>query len=250
MKNDEYSRDERSEKRYRDDDLEDAIPKPNLSNIESKDPSLIDGFNILYNKEVPLDIKLETNEETKEIASFELVRFKLLSDASNEEGVPQRVKLELSWESDLLFHYTNIVDENSFLDIKKKQKLNIDFPDYCDLVIKICENCIKTPDTYIGELTIQKDGIAKLLFIKGSDFKFLELLLLEFKNSSDEIIKKHMIYRFSYLKSQIEYDKKALKIAGDVILECNPDIMQPILESNDNYNLDVNKFFGNKTVEK
>ena len=59
-----------------------------------------------------------------------------------------------------------------------------------------------------------------------------------------------MIYRFSYLKSQIEYDKKALKIAGDVILECNPDIMQPILESNDNYNLDVNKFFGNKTVEK
>ena len=36
-----------------------------------------------------------------------------------------------------------------------------------------------------------------------------------------------MIYRFSCLKSQIEYDKKALKIAGNVNLECNPDIMQP-----------------------
>ena len=250
MRNDNYSRSERSEIYRKDDDLEDAIPKPDLSNIESKDPSLLDGFKIIYNKEVPLDIKLESNEETKDIASFELIRFKLLSDALNDEGVPTRVKLELSWESDLLFHYTNIVDENIFLNIKKQQNLNIDFPDYCDLVMKICDNCIKIPDIYIGELTILKDGIAKLQFIKGSDFKFLELLLLEFKNSSDEIIKKHMIYRFSYLKSLIEYDKKALQIAGDVILECNPDIMQPILENNDKYNLDINKFFGNKTVEK
>ena len=249
MKNNQYSRDERSDINYRDDDLEDAIPKPNLSSVESKDPSLIDGYKIIYNKEVPLDIKYETNEETKQIAEFESIRFKLLSDAVNDEGIPQCVKLELSWESDLLFHYTNIVDENTFLNIKKKQNLNIDFPDYCDLVIKICDNCIKNPDIFIGELTIQKDGIAKLQFIKGSDFKFLELLLLEFKNSSDEIIKKHMIYRFTYLKSKIEYDKKALKIAGDVILECNPDIMQPILESNDNYTLDVNKFFKNKTFE-
>ena len=123
MKDDNYSRDDRSQRYHRDDDLEDAIPKPNLSNIESKVPFLTDGFNIIYNKEVPLDIKLETNEETKEIVSFELIRFKLLSDTLNDEGVPQRVKLELSWKSDLLFHYTNIVDENTFLDIKKNKNL-------------------------------------------------------------------------------------------------------------------------------
>ena len=188
-------------------------------------------------------------KETKEVASFELIRFKLLSDALNEEDTAKRVKLELSWESDLLFHYTNIVDENSFLDIKKKQNLNIDFSGYCILVTKICDDCIKNPEVFIGELTIQKDGIAQLRFVKGSDFKDLELLQLEFKNSSEEVIKKHMIYRFTYLKAKIEYDKKVLKIAGDVILDCNPDVMQPILESNDGYNLDVNKFFKTKTIE-
>ena len=99
--------------------------------------------------------------------------------------------------------------------------------------------------------TIQKDdGISKLQFVKGSDFKFLELLLLEFNKSSDEIIQKDMLYRFSYLKSKLEYDKKVIKIAGDVIMECNQDVIGPILETNDNYNLDINKFFGNKLEEK
>ena len=70
--------------------------------------------------------------------------------------------------------------------------------------------------------------------------------MLEFKKSSDEIIQKDMLYRFTYLKSKLEYDKKVIKIAGDVIKDCNPDIFDPILESNNNYNIDINKFFGDK----
>jgi len=231
-------------------DLEDAIDKPDLSTIESKDPSLIDGYKIIFNKEVPLDIKLDTNEGPKDIASFENIGCKLLSDAVNPEGTPTRVKLELSWESNLTFHYTNIVDEQKFLDMKKKQNLNIDFAQYCNLVTKICDDCIKTPETFIGVFTIRKEGISQLQFIKGSDFKFLELLLLDFQNSSDDIILKHMLYRFAYLKAKLDYNKKAIKAAGDVIMECNPDIINPILENNDNYHLDVNKFFGNKMIEE
>ena len=232
-------------------ELEDAITKPDLSNIEAKDPSLSDGFKIIYNKEIPIDIKLETNAGPKEIASFEPINFKVLSDAVSKESTPSRVKIILSWESDLLFHYTNIVDEETFLQMKKKQNLNIEFPDYCGLIEKICENCLNLPDIYIGTFTIQKDdGISKLQFVKGSDFKFLELLLLEFNKSPDEIIQKDMLYRFSYLKSKLEYDKKVIKIAGDVIMECNQDVIGPILETNDSYNLDINKFFGNKLDQK
>ena len=174
-------------------ELEDAIPKPNLSSVESKDPSLEGGFKVIYNKEVPLDIKIESNEGTKDLASFEPIRCKLLSDAINQEGIPTRVKLEISWESDLHFHYTNIVDEQTFLDMKKKQDIKIDFPQYCNLIVKICDNCIKIPDTYIGLFTIKEEGTSKLVFIKGSDFKFRELLLLDFKKTPDEIIQKHIL---------------------------------------------------------
>lgn len=235
-------------------ELEDAITQPDLSSIESKDPSLSDGFQIIYNEEVPLDVKLQTTEDEKDLASFEPLRIKLLSDATNKKEKDTKytqAKIELSWESDLLFHYTNIVDENTFADMKKTQNLNIEFPEFCKLVQKVCENCKKEPDTFIGIFTINKDdGNAKLQFVKHSDFKYLELLLLDFKKSSDEIIQKNMLYRFAYLKSQLEYDKKVIKIAGDVIMQCNPDVVNPILETHNNYNLDINKFFGNNNIEE
>ena len=47
----------------------------------------------------------------------------------------------------------------------------------------------------------------------------------------------------------MEYNKKALQAAGDVILDCNPEIMNPILDENDKVNIDVNQFFGNKNEE-
>ena len=67
-------------------------------------------------------------EELKIQSSFEPIRCKLLSDAINQEGIPKRVKLEISWESDLHFHFTNIVDEQTFSDMKKRQNIKIDFP--------------------------------------------------------------------------------------------------------------------------
>ena len=230
-------------------DLENAIENPNLSNLESKDPSLIDGFKIVYNKEIPMDLKLKLKDEEKDIALFELIRCKILSDSIDNES-PKRIKIELSSEKDLFFHYTNIVDENTFLDMKKKQKLTIDFSEYCNLIENICENCINSPDSYIGVFLIQKEGLSKLQFVKSSDFKFLELLILEFKCSSDEIINKHMIYRFTQLKSKLEYEKKCIKLAGNVILENNPDILQNILENNENYLVNVNKYFGKQLVQK
>ena len=94
--------------------LEDAITQPDLSSIESKDPSLYNDYKILYNKEVPLDIIFENKEET---ASNELIRFKLLYKAKSTEEYPLNVKLELSWENDIFFLYTNFVDNNIFAEI-------------------------------------------------------------------------------------------------------------------------------------
>lgn len=248
--NEQYSQSDRSDKFNSPQiELEDAIGKPDLSKVESKDPSLIDGYKIIYNKEIPLDIKIETKDGPKDLASYELIGCKILSDAANPEETPTRVKFELSWERDLNFHFFNIVDEETFAVIKKKQNLNLEFAQYCNLVTKICDDCLKTPDTYIGEFTIQNDGVSKLLFIKGSDFKYLDLLSLEFTKSPEDMIQKHMLYRFAYLKAKISYYKKAIKTAGDVILDCNPDVVTPMLDNYDNYKLDIDKFFSNKKVE-
>ena len=245
-----YPPEQKSEFNSRDLLLEEAISKPDLSSIESNDPSLFGGFKIVYNKQVPLDLKLDTKEGPKEMASYELIRFKLLSDSINKEDIPKHIKLELSWEGDLLFHYTNIVDEQTFLSIKKTQNLNIDFPQYINLIKKICENCINNPDDFICTFTIQKEGISKLHFAKQTEFKMIDLLSLDFNISSDKVIQEHILYRFAHLKSLLEYKKKALKVAGDVIFACNPDIINPILESNDSYNFDIDKFFNTQLIKK
>ena len=225
--------------------LEDAISEPELTSIESKDPSLYNDYKILYNKEVPLDLIYEDREEPDNIVSSALIRFKLLYKAKSTEEFPLNVKLELSWENDIFFLYTNFVDINIFAEIKRNQKFNIDFTQYCKLIERLCDNCIKDPDAYFGEFIIQNDGVSKLQFIKITPFKDLELLNLEFKKVSDKIIEKHILYRFGYIKSKLEYNKKVMKVAGDVINECNPEIIQPFLERNDNYNLNIKKFFGN-----
>ena len=237
---------ERSDNYSKEERLEDAIIKPDLSYIETKDPSLSKGYTIIFNKEVPLDLKLETEDGLKDIGTIELINFKLLSNSTNKEDETEiKIKIELSWEKDLFFHYTNVIKKNDFEDIKKNQNLNINFTQYGNIIRTICDNCINSPDLYKGKFIIKKGGISKLKFIKVTDLKLLDLLTLEFKNSSDKIIKKQILYKFASLKSKLEYNKKVLKAAGDVIMESNPDVMQPILEKNDNYNLDINKFFDN-----
>ena len=231
----------------KDNNLEEAISLPDLSIIETHDPSLLNEYKILYNKEVPLDIKKEDKDGIKDIASCALIRFKLLYKAKNQEELPLNVKLELSWENDIFFLYTNFVDINIFAEIKRNQKFNIDFSQYCNLIKRLCDNCIKDPETYIGEFIIQNDDVSKLQFIKISPFKDLELLILEFRKVSEQIIEKHILYRFGCIKSKLEYNKKVLKVAGDIINECNPELIQPFLERNNNYNLDIKQFFFNNS---
>ena len=93
---------------------------------------------------------------------------------------------------------------------------------------------------------MKKQGAASLEIIKGSEFKFLELLKLEFVNSSDEIIKRQMLYKFAALKSKIDYYKNCIQASGDVIMENNPDIIPQMLEYNDNLKINYDKFSNNK----
>ena len=65
-----------------------------------------------------------------------------------DEQMPSHIRIELTSENDLFFHYTHSVDEQGFRQMQETQKLMIDFPDYCSVVIKMLNNCIKEPHRY------------------------------------------------------------------------------------------------------
>ena len=227
-------------------EYEEAIPNPDFSSLESKDPSLLEGYKALFKKEIPMDLKLEIKEGQKEVSSFEGINFKVLKLQSESKAPPNHIRIELSSENDLFFHFTSIVDEEIFKVMKDKQGLTIDYSQFTSLLEKLCNFCSNDPDNYIASFIMKKQGAATLEIIRGSEFKFLELLKLEFVNSSDEIIKKQMLYKFAALKSKIDYYKNCIQISGDVIMENSPDIIPQMLEYNNNLKINYEKSSSNK----
>ena len=214
----------------------DAIPNPDFSKIDSQDPLLKEGYKLVFQKEIPMDIKIQTKKENKEISSFEAITFKVFKIQSSSNSIPTHIKIELSSENDLFFNFTSIIDEEIFKVIKEKQNLTIDYKDFLETIEELCENCLNDAEIYIAIFLMKKDGSASLNIIKELDVKYIELLKLEFVNSPDEVIKKQMLYRFAALKSKLDYYKNCLEITGDIILEKNPSIISQMLEYNEAIN--------------
>ena len=230
--------------------FEDAIVEPDFSKLESQDPSIIEGYQLIFQKELPMDLKLECKEGQKDVSSFEAVNFKVLKINSSSENPPNHIRIELSLENDLFFHFTSIVDNEIFKVMKEKQGLTIDYSDFCSLLEKLCNFCIEDPQSYIAVFVMKKEGAASLEIVRGSEFKFLKLLKMEFVNSSDDIIRKQMLYRFASLKSKIDYYKNCIKASGDIIMQNNPSIIPQLVQYEENYNAnyDINSgdTFANK----
>lgn len=76
-----------------------------FSQIEELDPSLSEGHRLAYDREVPFELRLEDSNGPQEVASFEAIRAKIL--IMGDEANPTQIRIELSCENDLFFHFTN-----------------------------------------------------------------------------------------------------------------------------------------------
>lgn len=77
----------------------------NFSEIEEKDPSLAEGYRLLYDREIPFELRLEDLNGPQEVASFEAIRTKLL--LYGNDSAPSQIRIELRCENDLFFHFTS-----------------------------------------------------------------------------------------------------------------------------------------------
>ena len=111
------------------------------------DPSLAEGHRVTYDREVPFELRVQDADSgPQEVGTLEAIKCKLL--LLGDEQNPAHIRIELTSENDLFFHYTHSVDESGFRQMQEGQKLMIDFPDYCSVVMKMLNNCIKEPHRY------------------------------------------------------------------------------------------------------
>ena len=197
-----------------------------FSEIDAKDPSLSEGHKLIYNREVPFELRLEDTEGPQEVASFEAIRCKIL--IGGEENNPIQIRIELSCENDLFFHFTADIDEETFKIMQENQKLTVNFPEFSNLVKKLLNNCINEPQSYIAVFIMQKEGTARLDFIQNIEYKFIELLSIDFVNSPDDTVRKQISYRYNAIRTKLELVQNRIQAISNIVKNKNPSLLLQI----------------------
>lgn len=191
--------------------------------IEESDPSLVQGHKVVYDREVPFELRVQDADGPQEVGSLEAIRCKILS--LGEEHSPQHCRVELTSENDLFFHYIHGVDEEAFRSMQEQQKLMIDFPDYVSVVIKMLNNCIKEPHSFLAVFVMQRDGRARLDFIQNMEYKFVELLSCDFLASAEEAVRAQVAFRYNSLKSRLSLMHTRLQDISALVKAKNPSLL-------------------------
>ena len=125
--------------------------------MDALDPSTADGYRIVYDREVPIQIRhqsmlsvdgrgesptaglsINTSNNNATInqttnGTFEAIKCKVLLLGSDD--APSAVRVELSSESDLFFQYMHVASVEEFQVIRQKQRLQVDFSDYSTILV-------------------------------------------------------------------------------------------------------------------
>ena len=144
----------------------------------------------------------------------------------------QNVKIELTSENDLFFHYTHIVDEDSFRHMQENQKLMIEFGDYTNILIKMVNSCIKEPHSFLAVFIMNPDGSAKLDFIQNIEYKFIELLSCDFFASPGDTVRQSITFRYNSVKSKVALMEARLKDVNNLVKVKNPSLLLQLQKQN------------------
>lgn len=146
----------------------------------------------------------------------------------------------------MFFHFTHEIDDEAFKQIQENQKLCVGFKDYPNLAKKLFNNCINEPHGYIAVFIMQKEGTARLDFIQNIEYKFIELLSVDFMNSPDDVVRKQITYRYNALKSKITLMQDRISTINNIVKLKNPSLLLQIQKGPHN----LNKSSINKSMQK
>ena len=200
-----------------------------FSAIDEKDPSLSEGHKLFYLKEIPFEIKIEEDDENKkqsDVASFESIKCKILMGGSIHN--PSIIRIELSCERDLFFHYTSDIDEETFNIMLEAQKLSVSYIEFGNLVKKLLDNCINMPQIYLAVFVMQKDKAARLDFIQKMEYKFVDLLSIDFVNSPTDTVRKQVCFRYNAIRTKIELIQNRINTINNIVKVKNPSLLLQI----------------------
>eukprot|EP00668_Euglena_longa_P001071 GGOE01001279.1.p1 GENE.GGOE01001279.1~~GGOE01001279.1.p1 ORF type:complete len:234 (+),score=51.81 GGOE01001279.1:96-797(+) len=195
--------------------------------IDEMDPSLADGYRIIYDREVPFELRTqESSQRPHDVGTVEGIKVKVL--CLGEDSNLLSLRIELSSESDLFFHFCCNINHIGFRQLQEEQKLMCEFKGFATILLRMLNRCIKEPQMFLAILILTSDGSAVLEFIQNMEYKFVELLVLPFKESPEYIIRQQISYRYNSLRSRLSMMQARLQDINAVVKVKNPSLLMQL----------------------
>jgi len=141
--------------------------------LEDMDPSISDGYRVIYDREVPVECRTKSGTEEARQGVLESIKVKMLMLGT--EDSPASIRVELSSEADLFFHYMHVIDPTGYASMQSSQKLMVEFSDYHNVLTRMLNACIREPHIHLAIFSMTV-GTAegRLDFIQNMEYKFVE----------------------------------------------------------------------------
>jgi hypothetical protein len=177
-----------------------------------------------------LEVRNQSGEEQmRQGGTLELIRVKILALGSDD--APSVIRMEMSSEVDLFFHYIHSVDERAFSKIQEAQKLMVDLSDYPTILVRMLNACIKEPHINLGIFTMLNDAEARLDFIQNMEYKFVELMYCSCVRSPETMVQQHITFRYNSMKQKLSIMQSRLQEINNLVKIKNPSLLLQLQKS-------------------
>ncbi|KAL0481774.1 hypothetical protein AKO1_012437 [Acrasis kona] len=194
-----------------------------LSNLDFKtidemDPSLGEGHRIVFDKEIPVEMRTNdsNNNSVQDVGALEAVKVKVLVLGDDTQLYDCRV--ELSSEADLFFHFTHSCNRDQYSALQQQQNLMVDFNSYPKMLAKML-------NSFLSIFVMGRDGKGQLNFVQNMEYKFVELLSLEFDESAEHVIRQQISFRYNSLKSRVAIMQARLQDVNSLVKLKSPSLL-------------------------
>jgi hypothetical protein len=153
-------------------------------------PSVVFSPSVVFDRELPLEVRHSSDQDSS-LGTLLTVKVKILV-LYRENNQPESVRVELARDADLFFHMYHSLQEKGFAAMQARQKLMVDYTDYPHCLITNFNKCIKDPHNCMAVIYIHDDGNARMDFVQNLEFKFVELLSLDFLLTPNDVVKQHV----------------------------------------------------------
>ena len=195
--------------------------------IDCQDPSLGDNLIKIYEEEVPFEIRIEDeNLSDNDKSIFQSLLCKVFVTDESIEDI--NIKIEIANDKDLFFYYSSDINSSLFDEIQEKQKLTCDFSNLADLLIKYFDLCIDEPKAYLAVLNLKSDKKAKMELFENLEYKFVELINIDFVPASDDLIREQISYRYNSMRALHEMTQSRIEIINSVLKDYDPQLINEV----------------------